>query len=109
MHSPAQIVINTSPLIALVAANGDLKILQFLYQDIFVPFEVCQEIIRGGKTGLGLVEFQAATWLKKESSPLTIMPFLLNCLDLGRTNIRCLKLSTQFSLLIGSNRCPQHR
>ncbi|NEO58830.1 MAG: hypothetical protein F6K54_40845 [Okeania sp. SIO3B5] len=80
MLKPAKIVINTSPIIALIAGNGDLEILQSLYTDVFVPFEVCQEIIRGGKTGFGVAEFQSANWLKKESSPLTISPFLLNSL-----------------------------
>lgn len=40
MPSTNQIVINTSPLIALVAAVGDLNILQSLYTDVLVPFEV---------------------------------------------------------------------
>jgi predicted nucleic acid-binding protein len=39
MPSTSQIIINTSPLIALVAAMGDLKILESLYTDVLVPFE----------------------------------------------------------------------
>ena len=41
MLKPAQIVINTSPIISLIAGLGDLEILQSLYTDVFVPFEVC--------------------------------------------------------------------
>lgn len=42
------IAINTSPLIALVAAWGDLTRLEGLYQEAWVPLEVCQEILQGG-------------------------------------------------------------
>ncbi|MGK7919444.1 MAG: hypothetical protein AB4080_05485 [Trichodesmium sp.] len=41
MLKPAQIVINTSPIIALIAGLGDLEILHLLYTSVFVPFEVC--------------------------------------------------------------------
>ncbi len=34
MPKPNQIVINTSPLIAIIAALGDLNILQSLYMDV---------------------------------------------------------------------------
>jgi hypothetical protein len=49
MPKTERIVINTPPLIALVAANGDLNILQVL-----VPYEVCQEIATGGSNNLEL-------------------------------------------------------
>jgi hypothetical protein len=39
MPKTERIVINTSPLIALVAASGDLNILHFLYREVLVPFE----------------------------------------------------------------------
>lgn len=51
MPETHKIVINTAPLIALVAALGDLMILQSLYTQVFVPFEVGQEILTGGVSG----------------------------------------------------------
>lgn len=54
MPKPEKIVINTSPLIALVAALGDLMILQLLYKKVLVPYEVSQEIITGGKTNFAV-------------------------------------------------------
>lgn len=48
MPSSDRIVINTSPLIALVAAWGNLSHLSSLYQEILVPFEVSQELLQGG-------------------------------------------------------------
>jgi len=62
MPNPDRIVINTSPLIALVAALGDLTILQALYQQVFVPFEVCQEILVDNATRFAATEFQMAGW-----------------------------------------------
>jgi len=81
------IAINTSPLIAWVAATGDLSILQSLYQEVWVSWEVGQELLAGGSTGLGIVEFQAATWLIKQTAPLEIFPLLLNSLDLGEASV----------------------
>ena len=46
MPETQEIVINTSPLIALVAGLGDLSILQ-IYEDVWVPFEVCDELSAG--------------------------------------------------------------
>ena len=71
----------------MLAGLGDLKILRSLYTNVFVPFEVCKEIIEGGKTGFGIAEFQSATWLKKESSSSIINPFLLNSLDIGEASV----------------------
>jgi predicted nucleic acid-binding protein len=97
MPSPNQIVINTSPLIAIVAALGDLKILQSLYIDVLVPFEVSQEILIGGSTGFAVNEFQSASWLQKQSSPLNISPFLFNSLDLGEASVIQLALNKNIS------------
>ena len=81
------IVINTGPLIALVAATGNLEILHGLYSRIIVPFEVCGEILAGGKSGFAVPEFQAAAFLEKQSSPATIGTFLRNSLDTGEASV----------------------
>ncbi|MBW4587004.1 hypothetical protein G7B40_023555 [Aetokthonos hydrillicola Thurmond2011] len=65
MPNTDKIVINTAPLISLVAATSDLKILQSLYHQVLVPLEVCQEIMTGGISGFGVPEFEAASWLEK--------------------------------------------
>ncbi|MFN6518796.1 MAG: DUF3368 domain-containing protein [Nostoc sp. CreGUA01] len=97
MPSTNQIVINTSPLIALVAAMGDLKILESLYTDVLVPFEVHEEILIGGATGLAVSEFESAFWLQKQSYPLNISPFLSNSLDLGEASVIQLALNKNIS------------
>lgn len=81
------IAINTSPLIALVAAWGDLTRLEGLYQEAWVPLEVCQEILQGGTRRFAIAEFEQATWLKRPTTLLSISPFLLNSLDLGEVAV----------------------
>jgi predicted nucleic acid-binding protein len=97
MPSINQIVINTSPLIALVAAMGDLNILESLYTDVLVPLEVYEEILIGGTTGLAVKEFQSASWLQKQTSLLSISPFLFNSLDLGEASVIQLALDKNIS------------
>jgi predicted nucleic acid-binding protein len=87
MPNPQQIVINTSPLIALVAAWGNLDRLQPLYPEILVPYEVIQEILQGGINNFGIAEFQSANWLSKQTQPVSISPFLRNSLDLGEASV----------------------
>lgn len=46
-------VINTGPLLALIAGYGELSLLEKLYQRVLVPFEVCREIESGGGQAFG--------------------------------------------------------
>lgn len=87
MPNSKEIVINTSPLLALSAALGDLNLLQSLYTEVFVPFEVCQEIEKGGTSGFSVAEFRAAHFLHKLNKPLAISPFLKNSLDIGEASV----------------------
>jgi predicted nucleic acid-binding protein len=88
-----RIVINTSPLIALVAAWGDLTRLKSLYQEVLVPFEVAQEILKGGTNNFAVAEFQAANWLCRQKEPVEISSFLRNSLDLGEASVIQLALN----------------
>jgi len=87
MPDKKEIVINTGPLIAIVAATGDLAILCGLYSRIVVPFDVCGEILAGGQSGFAAPEFQAATFLSKQPNPITIGTFLHNSLDTGEASV----------------------
>mgnify|MGYP001575267273 CR=1 FL=1 len=86
MPNPEKLVINTSPLIALMAALGDLEILRALYKNVLVPFEVCEEIYAGGAEGFGIEAFEQAVWLRKWPLPLDIAPLLRNSLDRGEAS-----------------------
>ena len=109
MPNPQIIVINTSPLIALVAAWGNLDRLQPLYQQILVPFEVVQEILQGGLSNFGVAEFQAATWLVQQQQPINISPFLRNSLDLGEASVIQLALDRSIeTVCIDDHRLDRH-
>jgi len=88
MPETERIVIDSAPLISLVAALGDLKVLQSLYSQVLVPFEVCQEILVGGSSRFAVAEFEAASWLQKWPNPLEISPSLLSSsLDRGEAAV----------------------
>jgi predicted nucleic acid-binding protein len=97
MPEPARMAINTGPLIALVAAVGDLTVLRSLYTEVLVPYEVCQEILVGGSTGFAVAEFEAAIWLQKQQAPLNISPLLLNSLDRGEAAVIQLAIDENIS------------
>ena len=87
MLKTEEIVINTGPLLALIAGIGNLSLLNQLYRRVFVPFEVCREIEAGGSFGFGVDEFKNADFIKKRSEPLQISSFLRNALDLGEASV----------------------
>jgi predicted nucleic acid-binding protein len=92
MHRPQEIVINTGPILAIVSAMGSLDILQ-MYRQVWVPWEVCQEVLAGDPSGFAMSEFQAAQWLQTESRPLDIVPLLANSLDAGEAAVIQLALN----------------
>ena len=87
MRKSKFIVINTSPLISLVAALGTLEILNDLYEEVIVPFAVCEEILKSQNKVFAQAEFQNSTWLNKQNQPIHISEFLLNSLDLGEASV----------------------
>lgn len=87
MPEPRRIVINTGPILALVSALGDLDILKALYEEVYIPLEVCNEIMKGGTTGFAIKEFEQATWLIKQQDKISIPLFLENSLDIGEASV----------------------
>ena len=87
MPETDKIVINTGPILALIAGLGDLNILNFLYKRVIVPYEVCEEITAGGSTGFGVREFNDANFLIKINKPAIIQPYLHNSLDSGESSV----------------------
>lgn len=88
MPDPARVVvINTTPLIALTAATGNLDVLRALYYRVVVPYEVAEEIRAGGKDAFGLDVFEHASWLEIRPSPVKLPPYLQNSLDRGEASV----------------------
>lgn len=87
MPDPPALVVNTGPLIALVAAVGDLRVLQHLYRRVIVPQEVCREIMAAGNDGFAAQQFSVASWLERLEFPLQINLHLSNSLDKGEASV----------------------
>jgi predicted nucleic acid-binding protein len=81
------IVTNTTPLIALTAATGNLDVLCALYTKVVVPHEVAAEIRAGGKDAFGLDVFDQASWLEINPAPVVLPPYLQNTLDRGEASV----------------------
>lgn len=88
MPEQARVVVtNTTPLIALTAATGNLEILRTLYTKVIVPYEVAEEIKAGGEQAFGLDVFEQATWLEISTGPVVLPPYLQNALDRGEVSV----------------------
>lgn len=92
------VVINTTPLIALVAADG-LEALPLLYQRVIVPLEVAEEIRAGGKDGFGVAEIAAARWLEIQTARTDIPAYLVNALDRGEAAVIATALDRSIPLV----------
>jgi predicted nucleic acid-binding protein len=60
-----RIVVNTSPWIAL-SICGQNHLLKILYDEIYIPVKVKEEILAGGERGVGVSELKASSWVKVE-------------------------------------------
>ena len=87
MPKASEIVINTGPVLALIAGLGNLSILDSLYRRVIVPYEVCEELLVCGLGGFGVRKFNDANFLIKFDNPATIQPYLRNSLDLGESSV----------------------
>jgi predicted nucleic acid-binding protein len=94
-----ELFINTTPILALIAAAGSLDILPFLYRCVWVPWEVCREIQAGCTDGFAIPEFEPASWLHKQAQPVTLSPLLRNSLDPGEAAVIQLALHHDIPLV----------
>jgi len=81
------VVINTTPIISLVAALGDLSLLNLLYNKVYVSYEVGEEIMAHGSEGFAVRQYQEATWLTKLTEPVKLSSLLKNVLDIGEASV----------------------
>jgi predicted nucleic acid-binding protein len=91
------LVINTGPIIAIIAALNDLRVLQILYRRVLVPLEVCREITAKGSAAFAVAQFDEARWLTRYPHALEISPILMNSLDLGEAAVIQLALNEGIS------------
>lgn len=97
-------VCNTSPITNL-AAIGQIELLQKLYGEVFVPYEVAQELAQGATESPGFVDVDEVAWIHVqpvENQPLVAS--LLSELDLGEAAAIALATERGALLLIDERR-----
>jgi predicted nucleic acid-binding protein len=93
------IVINTSPIIALIAGLGDLELLNKLYSKVIVPFEVCKENTVDNHLRFGADVFTAANWIEKITGDVEVSPLLQNLLDRGEAAVIQTALNSKIDIV----------
>lgn len=87
MPDDTTLVINTGPLLALIAALEDLTLLDELYERVVVPLAVAREVLAGGHVGFGIDAFREATFLDVQNADCHFTPFLKHSLDAGEASV----------------------
>lgn len=83
-----EIVINTGPIIALVAATDSLDWLALLYRKVWLPHEVAEELLAGGVLSPEPSWVRAAGDVFQPQPPLPDLPsFLMRELDRGEASV----------------------
>ncbi|MBP7865801.1 MAG: DUF3368 domain-containing protein [Acidobacteria bacterium] len=86
-NSRQTLIINTGPILALIAATGSLEVLRGRYGTVRTTWEVARELEAGGGDRFGARAFREASWLQLEEHPLTLTPYLVNLLDPGEASV----------------------
>lgn len=87
LQMPKSIVINTTPILTLIAAYGTLELLNIMYEEVIIPLEVRDEILSGGKYDYGILEFQKSSFLKISNDYVNIPTTLYENLDKGEASV----------------------
>ena len=97
------VVVNTTPIIALVLAN-QLPLLRRLYTAVTIPPAVQAEIRTGGPSGIGVRELEAADWIRVVPLQDPRRADLLTDLDRGEAEVLALAQEIYAGLVIVDER-----
>lgn len=87
MPEKKSIIINTTPILTLIAACRNLDFLENMYEKVIVPLEVRDEILKGGKYGFGVNEFINSKFIHISNSYIKIPDILSEFLDSGEASV----------------------
>jgi predicted nucleic acid-binding protein len=94
------VVSNSGPLIALAQINN-FELLKTLYNRLYIPPAVQEEVVGLGRGRAGAVEVDLADWIKiVEVQNRTAIQLLRGQLDLGESQAIVLALELQANLLL---------
>jgi predicted nucleic acid-binding protein len=98
MPDSSRIVVNTGPILALLACDR-LWVLRKLYDQVWAPHEVCEEITAGGQESFGYAAFLGADWLRRSESAVAPGGLLARLLDAGEASVVQLALDMGIPLV----------
>ena len=94
------VVTNAGPLIAL-AQIGRLNLLQLLYDELYLPLAVFDEVVTFGRERAGAAEVEMADWIRVINiSDISAVERLRDRLDLGESEAIVLAIELQADLLL---------
>jgi uncharacterized protein len=93
------VVVNTTPIIAL-ALLGKLDLLKELYGEVLIPPAVEKELIAGGSSKIGVIDFSAVGYLHRVQLKDSTRADLLSDLDRGEAEVIALGQELSTDLLI---------
>ncbi|MBS3742356.1 MAG: DUF3368 domain-containing protein [Bacteroidales bacterium] len=99
MPDQKSLVINTGPIIALIAATENLNLLDELYDRVFITHEVKNELYYKGDNFFGVKEFKKASFLIQQNKELKLSPILKHSLDKGEASVIQFALNNNIPLI----------
>jgi uncharacterized protein len=93
------VVVNTTPIIAL-ALLEKLDLLKKLYGEVLIPPAVEKELIAGGSSQIGVIDFSAVGYLRRVQLKDSTRADLLSDLDRGEAEVIALGQELSADLLI---------
>ncbi len=98
------VVVNTSPIIYLSSIN-QISLLKKLFQKVFIPYAVNQEVMSGGKDVFGVREIKNKKWIKtKKIENKLAKRYLLTDIDDGEAEVIVLAEELKASTIIMDDR-----
>lgn len=81
------IVLNTGPILALIAATGNLDVLNRLYKKVIVTLEVRNEVCFNKNSRFAAKEFLESSFLRQINKKTEPSLLLKNMLDIGEASV----------------------
>ena len=93
---------NTGPIIALMIIER-LDILRNLFQKVFVPEAVHNELLLGENIGVGLSSYKQASWIQIHSLQNALDPLIKTVLDIGEASVIQLAREIKADMFLSMN------
>lgn len=95
-----KVVVNSTVLIGLCQI-GQLRLLESLFEEIYISLEVYSEVVEKGKGKIGSEEIKSAQWIKRKKVKNSLaVSMLMARLDPGEAETIILAIETEANILV---------